>query len=78
MKKEKFEQALERLEVLVETLETGNLPLEETLKVFEEGMKLASFCETKLNETQKKVEMLIKNQSGQTEVVDFDLATESE
>lgn len=78
MKKEKFEQALERLEVLVETLETGNLPLEETLKVFAEGMKLASFCETKLNETQKKVEMLIKNQSGQTEVVDFELATESE
>lgn len=63
-KEEKFEQALEKLEEMVGKLEEGNLPLEESLKIFEEGMRVAKFCEEKLDEAQGKVEMLAKGQKN--------------
>jgi exodeoxyribonuclease VII small subunit len=59
MAKEKFEDALEKLEDIVKKMETGDVPLEEALKSFEEGIKLIRFCRTKLDEAQRRVEMLL-------------------
>ena len=59
MAKEKFEDALEKLEGIVKKMETGEVPLEEALKSFEEGIKLIRFCRTKLDEAQRRVEMLL-------------------
>jgi len=56
-----FENALSRLEEIVHTLEQGNLPLEESLRIFEEGIRLSRFCMQKLNEAEKKIEILIKD-----------------
>jgi exodeoxyribonuclease VII small subunit len=59
MAKEKFEDALEKLEDIVKKMEAGDMPLEEALKSFEEGIKLIRFCRTKLDEAQRRVEMLL-------------------
>ena len=56
----KFEEAMERLEKITEELEEGNLSLDEALAKFEEGMKLISFCEKRLDEVEKKIQVLIK------------------
>ena len=48
----------------MESLESGDLSLEESLKIFEEGMKLVNFCSKKLEEAEQKVSMLIKDQNG--------------
>lgn len=60
----KFEEALKKLEQIVEGLEQGKIPLEESLKKYEEGIKLAKFCTEKLEEAEKKIEILTKNNSG--------------
>lgn len=59
-----FEKALGSLEKIVEQLEEGNLSLEETLKKFEEGVKLSRLCEKKLAAAQKKVSMLTGDAQG--------------
>ncbi|MCP4107518.1 MAG: exodeoxyribonuclease VII small subunit [Desulfobacteraceae bacterium] len=59
-----FETALEQLEKIVQGLETGNLPLEEAMKQFEQGVKLSKFCSEKLDETEKKVTILLQDQNG--------------
>lgn len=64
MAKESFEKALKRLEEIVNKLESGNLPLDESLKIFEEGVKLSRFCTKKLDEAERKVEVLLKNKEG--------------
>lgn len=64
----KFEQAISKLEQMVEKLESGDLPLEESLKVFEDGMEMTQFCEKKLTEAEGKVETLLKsNKTNQEE-----------
>ena len=60
MPKKTFEQAIKRLEEIVAELEEGNLPLEESLKIYEEGVELTKFCSTKLNETEDKIKTLMK------------------
>lgn len=60
----KFEDAMQRLEQIVQSLESGELSLEDSIKAFEEGMKLAKFCSGKLEEAEKKVTMLIKESDG--------------
>ncbi|MFQ5929375.1 MAG: exodeoxyribonuclease VII small subunit [Acidobacteriota bacterium] len=60
-----FENALARLESIVGELEKGELALEEALKLFEEGIKISRFCNAKLDEAERKVEILLKNQKGQ-------------
>jgi exodeoxyribonuclease VII small subunit len=62
--KEKFEEAIKRLEEIVHTMERGDLSLEESLKAFEEGIKLVRLCTKKLEEAERKVEMLIKNEGN--------------
>lgn len=59
-KKENFEHALKRLEEIVQMLEEGDLSLDESLKLFEEGIEISRFCTKKLSEAEKKVEKLIK------------------
>lgn len=54
----KFEDALSRLEMIVNDLEKGGLTLEESLKKFEEGIKLSDYCVKKLEEVEKKIEVL--------------------
>lgn len=65
--KVKFEDALERLEKIVSQLEEGELALDESLKIFEEGIKLSRLCSGKLEEAEKKIEVLMKNKEGQLE-----------
>jgi len=60
-----FEKALSRLEEIARQLESGDIPLEESLKMYEEGMKLIEFCNEKLNEAEKKVQKLTRNQDGE-------------
>ena len=70
-KKEKFEQALQKLEAIVAQMEEGDLPLEEALKAFEEGVRLAKFCTGKLDEAERKVEKLIRDQAGKIQTAPF-------
>jgi exodeoxyribonuclease VII small subunit len=60
----KFEEALQRLEQIVDQLEAGNLPLEESLKIFEEGVGLARHCARYLDEAEKRIELLTKDAGG--------------
>ncbi len=60
MPKKTFEQAIKRLEEIVAILEEGNLSLDESLKIYEEGVELTGFCSAKLNETEDKIKTLVK------------------
>jgi exodeoxyribonuclease VII small subunit len=60
----KFEDALQRLERIVDQLEAGHLGLEESLKVFEEGVGLARHCARCLDEAEKRIELLTRDESG--------------
>jgi exodeoxyribonuclease VII small subunit len=60
MAKEKFEEALGRLEALVKKMEAGDLTLEQSLKAFEEGTRLARFCAKKLDEAERRVDLLLR------------------
>lgn len=64
MSEMKFERAIKRLETIVEQLEDGQLDLEKSLKLFEEGIKLARFCAEKLQEAEQKIEMLTAEHEG--------------
>ena len=64
MPKERFEDALNKLEKIVSKLEEGDIPLEESLKLFEEGIRLSRFCNQKLDEVEKRVEILLKSKEG--------------
>jgi len=70
MAEKTFEKALERLEAIVHKMEEGNMTLDESLKAFEEGMHLSRFCSKKLDDAERKVEMLIKT-DGEPAVMDF-------
>ena len=64
MPKEKFEDALSKLEKIVSQLEEGDVSLEESLKLFEEGIRLSRLCNQKLEEAEKRVEILLKGEDG--------------
>lgn len=73
MARKTFEQAMEQLEAITTDLESGELPLEVSLKKFEEGIKLADFCNKKLDESKKKVSLLLeKNNSFTTTPFEHD------
>jgi exodeoxyribonuclease VII small subunit len=57
---EKFEKSLERLQSVVRELEGGELPLEESLRKFEEGMSLAKGCQERLNQAEQRIEILVR------------------
>ncbi|BCA54724.1 Exodeoxyribonuclease 7 small subunit [Nitrospira sp. KM1] len=60
----KFEQAMARLETIVGELEKGDLPLDESLKIFEEGIRLSKNCLKILEDAEHKVEVLVQEQNG--------------
>jgi exodeoxyribonuclease VII small subunit len=60
----KFEQALARLETIVSELEKGDLSLDDSLKIFEEGVKLSKTCLKMLDDAERKVEILIQDKDG--------------
>lgn len=74
----KFETALEDLEQVVEQLESGDLALEDSLAAFEKGVGLVKFCNQKLNEVEKKVELLIKDKEGKLQLKAFEGSSEEE
>ncbi|ALS28397.1 exodeoxyribonuclease VII small subunit [Paenibacillus cisolokensis] len=59
-----FEQAMERLEAIVERLENGDVPLETAIDLFQEGMRLSQLCGGKLEQVERKIEMLIETEQG--------------
>ncbi len=63
----KFEDALARLENIVGKMEKGELSLQQMMQKFEEGMNLAKYCSNKLNETEKKIEMLMDKADGEAQ-----------
>lgn len=78
MSAKKFEDAMAKLEEIVQSLESGDLSLEESIKAFEEGMKLARFCSQKLDEAEKKVTMLMKEGEGRYVQVPFRVEQEEQ
>jgi exodeoxyribonuclease VII small subunit len=72
MAEKKFEAALARLEEIVAELESGELGLEQSLKLFEEGVKLARVCNARLEEAERKVEVLLKDKNGKVTAKPFE------
>lgn len=66
MSKEKFEEALEKLEEIVHRMEAGEMTLEQSLKAFEEGIKLSRLCAKKLDEADRRVEILLREEGALT------------
>jgi len=66
--KKKFEAALEELEKMVEQLESGELSLEDSLAAFEEGVRLVKYCNQKLTEVERKIELLVKDKEGKLQL----------
>jgi exodeoxyribonuclease VII small subunit len=67
-----FEEALARLETIVKGLEDGDLPLEESLRLFEEGVSLTRLCASRLEEAQKRIDLLTRSDQGLPKLVPFD------
>ena len=67
----KFEECLQRLDKIVQELEKGEIPLEQSLVLFEEGMQLSSTCRKQLDEAEGKVEILLK-QNGKLQAEPFE------
>jgi exodeoxyribonuclease VII small subunit len=69
---EKFETAMKRLEEIVSKMEAGDLPLEESLSLFEEGIKLARSLNKTLEEAERKVEILLADETGAARTEPFE------
>jgi len=67
-----FEEALKELEGIVKKLESGEAKLEEALGLFERGVKLSRYCSQKLEEAEKKIEMLVKDSRGEYQAIPFE------
>ena len=74
-KSEQFEDAVKRLQAIVEKLERGDLPLEQAMDSFAEGMQLVQSCHQKLEEAEKKVQILMKDQQGAWSTAPFEPIT---
>jgi len=71
MAKKTFEKAMQQLEQIVADLEAGDIPLEKALQKFEEGMALSKYCAERLDETERKVSLLLADDQGHLEESDF-------
>jgi exodeoxyribonuclease VII small subunit len=78
MAEQSFEKALAELESIVAKMEKGGLPLNESLSLFEKGVKLARFLRDELEKAEKKTEILLKDEQGQIKAEPFDLTQEEE
>ncbi len=72
----KFEAAMSRLETIVSELEKGDLPLDESLKIFEEGIKLSKTCLKMLDDAERKVEILVQDKDGKKRLRAFTFDTD--
>jgi exodeoxyribonuclease VII small subunit len=72
----KFEECIQRLEKIVDQLEKGEIPLEQALKLFEEGIELSNNCRKELEDAEGKVEILLK-QNGKLQTEPFEAAADS-
>lgn len=72
-----FEEALEKLEAIVEAMEAGDLPLETLLARFEEGTRLAAICQAKLAEAELKIQKLEKNAAGEASLKPMELSADT-
>lgn len=63
-KKPNFETSIKELERIVRRLEDGDLPLEDSLKLFEDGVKLSRECQERLNQAERRIEVLLKDENG--------------
>lgn len=63
-KKQTFEASLKNLEEIVSQLEEGDLSLEESLKLFEDGVKISRECQERLNQAERRIEVLLKDSNG--------------
>ena len=73
-----FESALKKLETIVENLENGELSLEAALKQYEEGVQMADICSKRLNDAQKKIEILMKTSGGRLKAAPFEEGTDGD
>jgi exodeoxyribonuclease VII small subunit len=71
MAKKTFEQAMKQLEKIVQDLESGDMALEKAIKTFEEGVQLSKFCSKKLDETEKRITILMQNSDGKLSETPF-------
>ncbi len=72
MAEKKFEAALTRLEEIVQELEKGDIPLDQSLKLFEEGIRLSRICNKRLEDAERKVEILMKDRDGAIKAEPFE------
>jgi exodeoxyribonuclease VII small subunit len=73
-----FEGAMDRLEKIVEQMESGKLPLEDLIVRYEEGMNLVKVCQERLANAEQKIEIIARNSAGKPEVKEFEPAPEAE
>ncbi len=73
-----FEEALSQLETLVARLEAGDLPLEEALRAFEEGVRLTRVCAERLEDAERRVHLLTRTPEGAEQEIPFDLGNEGQ
>tara|TARA_B100001123_G_C14473413_1_gene695366 strand:+ start:130 stop:360 length:231 start_codon:yes stop_codon:yes gene_type:complete len=71
-KEMQFEEAFKRLEAIVENLESGDLSLEESMKLFEEGIGLTEACKSRLEDAEQKIQLLLKDSDGKLSLEDTD------
>jgi exodeoxyribonuclease VII small subunit len=69
-----FERAMERLETIVDEMESGKMMLEELIVRYEEGMKLVGICQERLASAEKRIEIITRNHAGKAEVKEFEPA----
>ena len=67
-----FESSLEQLELIVRELEHGELPLERSLELFEQGVKLSRECQERLNQAERRIEILMRDNQGRPTVKSFE------
>ncbi|MGE5213317.1 MAG: exodeoxyribonuclease VII small subunit [Nitrospirota bacterium] len=72
-----FEDAMDRLEKIVEQMESGKLPLEDLIVRYEEGMKLVKTCQERLASAEQKIEIITRNTAGKAVVQEFEAAKEA-
>jgi exodeoxyribonuclease VII small subunit len=72
-----FEKAMDRLEAIVEQMESGKLPLEDLIVRYEEGMNLVKVCQERLTNAEEKIEIIARNHAGKPTVKNFEPAGES-
>jgi exodeoxyribonuclease VII small subunit len=69
--KKTFEEAVSELESIVERLEKGELPLDDSIEIFQRGIELSKYCSNRLNEVEKRISLLIEDENGEVKEEPF-------